>query len=149
LSNIDSGLPGTQQLLFPQQIDFSASDFSLVQELMPTLISLGFSIQVLSGFSAIISGVPSEVRVGEEKEVLLDLIHDFHEMRGERSLTPNEKAAVALAKRTAIPRGKKLSQLEMDKLIDELFACDQPMMCPQGKPTLKYISLDEIRLRFK
>lgn len=149
LSNIESGLPGTQQLLFPQQIDFSASDFSLLQELMPTLVSLGFSIQILSGFAAIISGVPSEVRVGEEKEVLLDLLHDFHEMRGERSLSPHEKAAIALAKRTAIPRGKKLSQLEMDKLIDELFACDQPMLCPQGKPTLKYISLDEIRLRFK
>lgn len=149
LNNIQSGLPGTQQLLFPQQIDFSASDFQLMQELMPTLTGLGFSIQTLSGYAAIISGVPSEVRVGEEKEVLLDLIHDFNDLRGERSLNPQEKAALALAKRTAIPRGKKLSQIEMEKLVDELFACDQPMLDPQGKPTLRYISLDEIRLRFK
>ena len=35
-----------------------------------------------------------------------------------------------------------------EKLVDELFACDQPMTDPKGKPTLRYISLDEIRLKF-
>ena len=148
LSSIESGLPSSQQLLFPQQIQFSATDFQLVQELLPQIIHLGFSVQLLSGFSAIISGVPTEVRVGEESDVLLDLIHDVHEMRSDRRLNPKEKVALALAKRTAIPRGKKLSQIEMEKLVDELFACDQPMTDPKGKPTLRYISLDEIRLKF-
>lgn len=149
LANIKSGLPSTQQLLFPQQVEFSASEYQLAQELLVTLINLGFSIQLLSGFSAMISGVPAEVRVGEEKEVLLDMIHDFHEMRSERQLNPQEKASLALAKRTAIPRGRKLGQFEMEKLIDELFACDQPMLDPQGKPTIRYIALDEIKLRFR
>lgn len=149
LANIKSGLPSTQQLLFPQQVEFSASEFQLAQELLLTLVNLGFSIQLLSGFSALISGVPAEVRVGEEKEVLLDLIHDFHEMRSDRQLNPQEKASLALAKRTAIPRGRKLGQFEMEKLVDELFACDQPMLDPQGKPTIRYIALDEIKLRFR
>lgn len=149
LENLDSGLPSSQQLLFPQQVEFSATDFQLLKEILPQMVSLGFSLQLFSGFSVMISGVPSEVRVGDEVDVLRNLIEQVFEMRSDKKLSIKEKVALALARRTAIPRGKKLSQLEMEKLVDELFACEQPILDPRGKPTIQYISLDEIRLKFR
>ena len=44
---------------------------------------------------------------------------------------------------------KKLTQLEMETLFDQLFACEQPYADPLKKPTITYLPLDEIRSRFR
>jgi DNA mismatch repair protein MutL len=44
--------------------------------------------------------------------------------------------------------GKKLSQEEMNALVNSLFATKSPYTCPHGRPTLVRISLDELGRRF-
>jgi DNA mismatch repair protein MutL len=53
-----------------------------------------------------------------------------------------------MAMRLAIPRGKRLSPAEMEQLVDRLFACNAPFTDALGRPTLVYLSLDEIAQRF-
>ncbi|HKK25883.1 MAG TPA: hypothetical protein VJ941_09660, partial [Gracilimonas sp.] len=60
-----------------------------------------------------------------------------------------EKLAIAFASKAAIPRGKKLSQEEMESLVDQLFACEQPYLDPLKKPTISYIPMDELQARFR
>ena len=45
-----------QQLLFPRTIEFSASEYSLLQDLMPDLARLGFDIEPFGGNSVIVRG---------------------------------------------------------------------------------------------
>ncbi|MFU8858913.1 MAG: DNA mismatch repair endonuclease MutL [Cyclonatronaceae bacterium] len=144
-----SGLPSTQQLLFPQSIDFSASDFTLLKELHPAFQKMGFNIQLLSGNSAIVSGVPADIKMGNEKHVIESILQQYQNFSSSVRMGNTEKLALALANKTAIPRGKRLSEAEMEILIDQLFACEQPYFDPLNKPAIIYIPLEEIKDRFR
>ncbi|MCH8567746.1 MAG: DNA mismatch repair endonuclease MutL [Balneolales bacterium] len=142
-------LPGTQQLLFPQTIDFSASDFAILTEALPTLKKIGFNIQLLSGNSALISGVPADLKMGDEKPILESILHQYQHYSGPVKLTHREKLVLAFASNAAVPRGKKLGQQEMEALVDQLFACDQPFKDPLNRPTVVFIPLDDIQKKFR
>jgi len=149
LQAAESGLPSTQQLLFPQTLEFSATDFALLKELHPTIQKMGFNIHLLSGNSAIVSGVPADIQMGNEKNVLESILEQYQSLSGKVKLKERERVALALASKTAIPRGKKLTDIEMDTIIDQLFACEQPYFDPLNNPTIIYLPLDEIANRFR
>lgn len=149
LGATEESLPGTQQLLFAQTIEFSATEFSLLKELHEIIQRMGFSIQLLSGNTAIINGVPADIDIGDEREVLKSMLQQYRELDKSPKLDARKKVAIAFASRTAIPRGRALSETEMEMLIDQLFACEDPYQDPLQKPTLIYMSMDEIRKRFR
>lgn len=149
LQAAESGLPSTQQLLFPQTIEFSATDYALLKELMPIIKKMGFNIQLLSGNTAIVSGVPSDLKIGNERDVLDSILRQYQELSAKFKFDAREKVAMAFASKTAIPRGRKLSDVEMETLIDQLFACENPYFDPLNKPTIFYIPLEEIASRFR
>lgn len=149
LGATEEALPGTQQLLFAQTVEFSAADFSLLEELLPILQRMGFSIQLLSGRTAVINGVPADIDVGNEQTVLPQMLQSYREL--DRTVEPDarRKIAAAFSARTAIPGGKRLLAVEMEMIVDQLFACEDPYRDPFGKPTLTYLPLEEIARRLK
>ena len=149
ISATEESLPGTQQLLFAQTVELGASEFSLLKELLPIIQRMGFSIQLLSGNTAIINGVPADIDIGDERAVLRDMLQQYRDLNQKLKLEAREKVAIAFASRTAIPRGKRLSETEMEMLIDQLFACSEPYIDPLKKPTLMYLSMDELKNRFR
>lgn len=149
LSATESGLPSTQQLLFSQTIEFSASDFTLLKELHPIIQRMGFNVQLISGNTAIMQGVPADINVGDEQQVLRDILNQYRELDRNMRLDARRKLAIAFAQKTAIPRGKALTDMEMETLIDQLFSCEEPYLDPIKKPTLHYMPLDDIRARFR
>lgn len=149
LSATEEAIPSTQQLLFSQNIEFSASDFSLLEELHPILQRMGFNVQLLSGNTAMVSGVPADIDIGDEQSVLKSMLYQYRELEGKVELDERKKLAIAFASKTAIPKGKKLTDMEMENLLDQLFACDEPYKDPLHKPTLEYIPLEDIESRFR
>ena len=145
----EEALPSTQQLLFAQTIELSASDFTLLKELHPIVQRMGFSIQLLSGNTAMINGVPADIDIGNEQEVIISMLHQYQDLSQKINLEVRERLAIAFATKAAIPRGKKLKNEEMEALVDQLFACEQPYLDPLKKPTIVYLSLDEIESRFR
>jgi len=149
LTATESSLPSTQQLLFAQTVDFSASEFSLLDELHPIIQRMGFNVQMMSGNTAMISGVPADIDIGDEQSVLKSMLQQYRELEGKLELDARHKLAIAFASKTAIPKGKKLTDMEMENLVDQLFACEEPYIDPLKKPTIVYIPLDEIQGRFR
>lgn len=145
----EEALPSTQQLLFAQTLELSASDFTLLKELHPIVQRMGFSVQLMSGNTAMINGVPADIDIGNEQEVLVSMLHQYQELGQKINLEARERLAIAFAAKAAIPRGKKLSYEEMEAMVDQLFACEQPYLDPLKKPTIVYLSLDEIQSRFR
>lgn len=145
----EEALPSTQQLLFAQTLELSASDYTLLKELHSIIQRMGFSVQLLSGNTAMINGVPADIEIGNEEEVLISMLHQYQELGQKIKLEAREKLAIAFASKAAIPRGKKLSREEMESIVDQLFACEQPYLDPLKKPTISYIPLDEIQSRFR
>lgn len=149
LSATESSLPSTQQLLFAQTVELSASEYSLVEELHDIIQRMGFNIQLLSGKSVLISGVPADIDVGDEQTMLKSMLGRYRELEGEVQLDERRRLAIAFASRTAIRKGKKLADEEMENLVDQLFACKEPYRDPLKKATIIYIPLEDIEARFR
>lgn len=144
LLSAQQSIPSSQQLLFPLTISLSATDFSLLKELHQPILDLGFDISLLSGNTILLNGVPSDIAAGEEHKLIENILQYYHELGGRLRLEVRERLALAFAWRTAIPKGKKLSPSEMESLVDQLFACDQPFVDPSNKPTVVFMTLDEL-----
>lgn len=149
LKSSESQLPSTQQLLFPQTLEFSASDFELLKDLLSIVERMGFSVELLSGKTAVLSGVPADLETGDEKDLLHSILRQFQDINDQSIRDPRQKLAIAIAQRLSIKGGKKLGEREMEHLVDELFSCDKPYVDPLNRPTIAYISLEELATRFR
>ncbi|MDX1639208.1 MAG: DNA mismatch repair protein MutL, partial [Balneolaceae bacterium] len=127
----------------------SATDFSLLKELHGIMQRMGFNIQLMSGNTAMINGVPADIDIGDEQSVLKSMLHQYQNLEGKMDLDERHKLAVAFASKTAIKKGKRLTNEEMEGLIDQLFACGEPYKDPLQKPTIVYIGLEDIESHFR
>ncbi len=137
-----------QKLLFPQKITLNYEDFMVFKEIQDVLKKIGFSIKVFSGTTIVIEAMPSDVKVGRESQILLDII-DYYKNEPLTDFDHLEKVAAAYACKNAVKSGEKLSQAEMQNLIDQLFACETPFFCPHGRPVIVTIDLEELDRKFK
>ncbi len=137
-----------QKLLFPQKLTLNYDDFMVFKEIKEVLNKIGFSIKVFSGTTIVIEAMPSDVKVGRESQILLDII-DYYRNEPLHQFDHLEKVAAAFACKNAVKSGEKLSQAEMQNLVDQLFACETPFFCPHGRPVMVTIDLDELDRKFK
>jgi DNA mismatch repair protein MutL len=148
LENFGNALPSSQQLLFPQTIALSPSDFALVTELMPNLERLGFDMKPFGRNTVVIEGIPADVRVGSEEKILQDLLDEFRNNEHETKMEVRDNLAKSFACKAAIKAGDRLNVAEMISLIDQLFATTMPYVCPHGRPVVLKIAIEELDRRF-
>ncbi|MGB3466243.1 MAG: DNA mismatch repair endonuclease MutL [Cyclobacteriaceae bacterium] len=134
----------SQHCLFPQAIDLSMSDFALVMELKEEITAIGFNFELFGEQTILVNGIPSDLNGGNEKEIFEGLIEQFKRNKSELSVSNVENLARAISKRAAVKINSVLQREEIDSLIDQLFACDQPNYTPGGQPTFVILSLDKI-----
>ena len=139
----------SQQLLFPQTLEFAANDSALVHSLLSELKDLGFDIEEFGKNTFVVHGAPPILKDADTKQSLERILEEFKHNQSELKLSNTENLARAMAYNAAVKSGTTLSAEEMKNIIDELFACAQPYASPSGKPTLTTFSLDDLEKRFK
>ncbi len=137
-----------QHLLFPQTITLAMDDFLVFKEIMPLLQKIGFGVKAFSGTTIVVDAIPSDVKVGRETQVILDII-DFYKEGEDKNLNQSDRMAAAFACKNAIKSGEPLNQAQMHAVVDQLFACESPYFCPHGRPVIVTIELDEFDRKFK
>ncbi|NOS55950.1 MAG: DNA mismatch repair endonuclease MutL [Cyclobacteriaceae bacterium] len=142
------GTPGaSQQTLFPQTITFGAADFALLMEMEKEILALGFRFEIFGKNALLVTGTPADVP-GGEIELLEGLLEQFKKNQQELQLPINENLAMAFAKRTSIKAGQKLTLEEMNRLVERIFACQNPNYSPEGKPTFFTFDSSKIESHF-
>jgi DNA mismatch repair protein MutL len=138
----------SQQLLFPLVLNFSSNEAELLNGILPDLHALGFEIESLGKGTFGVNGIPPELK---ENEVQLSLDKMLNELRQQGELRTGKKEFLArlLARNMSVKTGEKLTEEEMQHIIDELFACELPYHSPGGKPTLITFTLEELAKRFR
>jgi len=111
------------------------------------LKNLGFEIKIFSDTSIVLEGIPSDVKLGNEQNILKEIIYDIRNNR-EPEIDKKDYLARTFACKAAIKFGDILSPKEMITLIDQLFATEIPYVCPHGRPVLIKISIDELDKKF-
>ncbi|MEO6902975.1 MAG: DNA mismatch repair endonuclease MutL [Bacteroidia bacterium] len=149
LNSMETQKAVIQQELFPKTIELNTSDFELVRELKEEIKALGFDISEFGKNTYIINGVPSDTINRESTRILEELIENYKQTLQELKSSTRETIARSMARGMAIKMGNRLTQEEMNNLIDELFACQMPYSAPNGKPTISTISIEDIDKRFK
>ncbi|NVJ84932.1 MAG: DNA mismatch repair endonuclease MutL [Algoriphagus sp.] len=138
----------SQQSLFPPVVELSPGDFELVSGLMPELHSLGFMISVFGNQAVVIQGVPADIQVRNEKELFEGLIEQFKNFKNELSLETRENLARSLARKSSLKKGQKLNDQEMETLVGQLFACQNPNYGLSGNKTFVKLDLSSIHSFF-
>ena len=148
LANFNNSLPSTQQLLFPETVELTASDYSLVRELLPDLERLGFDMKLFGKNTVVIDGIPGDVRIGNEREILKDILDDYRTNDQSVKIDVRDAVAKSFACKAAIKAGDRLTTHEMVALIEHLFLTKMPYVCPHGRPVVVKIALEELDRRF-
>ncbi|MBK8922481.1 MAG: DNA mismatch repair endonuclease MutL [Saprospirales bacterium] len=139
----------TQQALFPKKIELAPADAALLRDILPEVNLLGFDIAEFGGNTFIIHGAPSDMGSGLTEEILLERLLTQYKNNLELELGVQENLARSMARSAALKRGQPLSVLEMQDLIDHLFACSAPFRSPAGRTCFITFELDELQKRFQ
>jgi DNA mismatch repair protein MutL len=134
----------TQQSLFPGTIEVTPGDAVMLQELLPYFQRMGYSIEPFGKTTFVIQGTPADVETGDEKAVIEAILEQYKHFSSELKLSNREKLLRSVAWQQAIKPGKLLTQLEMQTLINDLFACQTPNAAPNGKPTYTTFRREQI-----
>ena len=148
IKNFALGKGATQQLLFPETLDFTTADAELLNELQLEIKTLGFDFDKMGKSSFVVSGVPTELKEQDIKKTIEGLLEQFKLNESELKLKKHENLAISMARSASIRSGKKLSYEEMKALVDQLFACEMPYSLPNGKPTIITLNLDDLNQQF-
>ncbi|NBA76140.1 DNA mismatch repair endonuclease MutL [Emticicia sp. ODNR4P] len=135
----------SQQLLFPSTIKLTPADFHLLVEIQDEVRNLGFDLSVIGHDSFIVNGIPADSPDENEQALIEGLLEQFKRNESELHLDRVENLARSMAKRSAGRFGmSRLSNQEMNTLVEQLFASSNPSYSPSGELTMKILGLAEI-----
>ena len=138
----------SQQVLFPEIIEFTPSEQVLLPGLLEDLRYMGFDLSDLGGGSYSINGLPSGLENVDMVRLLHDLVAGVMEIGLDAHDQVASSLALSMAKASAIQVGKSLSAEEMDDLLASLFSSSDINLTPDGQTILSIISDDELAKRF-
>ena len=148
LKELENHSGTSQQELFPQPLTLNANDASLLKEMLPELENIGFVLEQANPTTFMINGTPSDA-AGCDAVALLEQILDNYKLnRTDLQLDRKLSLAKTLAGQLSIKPMTKLTETEMQSLVDQLFACNVAEVAPNGKKTYIIVSLDELEGRF-
>ncbi len=149
LKALEEHQPLAQQSLFPESIRLNAADYQVCLEMMPPMEQLGFDIRDFGNNSIVVHGFPAEMKPTDAGETIELMIEQYKTMQGLDDTQYAERVSRAAAKASAVQYGKQLNDIEMQKLIDQLFACANPNHTPSGSLIVRIMDLQELDAHFK
>ncbi|HLG62706.1 MAG TPA: DNA mismatch repair endonuclease MutL [Ktedonosporobacter sp.] len=123
-------------LLEPVLIEMKRHQADLLEQRLPMLRSLGLECERFGGRSFLIRSIPS----GEGQEQLVAHLHELAETAAEDSIDWEDHLLISLACRSALRRGRELSNGEQRTLLNALANVAAPAVCPHGSPVLLHYS---------
>ncbi len=138
----------SQGLVSGAAVYLSPSQATLLEANQGLLEQLGFRVEAFGPNGFIIRAVPAIVAKIDPAQALVGALTD---LESEKSPLAEEVEAILVrrvCKTAAIKAGQTLSRPEMEALILQLEACDNPHTCPHGRPTMIHLSAATLARQF-
>ena len=112
---------------------------------------LGFNIENFGGREYAMRAIPVDLFGCEsEKDMFIQILDELsHETNLDRTPDVINYKIASMACKASVKGNTKMSVLEMEALLDELLALDNPYNCPHGRPTIISMTKYEIDKKFK
>lgn len=137
-----------QGVLFPEIVQFPASEVAMLESILDDLSAVGFELTSLGGGSYAINGVPAGIEGLNPVELVRNMVHTALEKGSDVKEEVQSILALTLARAAAIVYGQVLGNDEMAALVDSLFACTSPNYTPDGRIVLATLKEEEIEKLF-
>ena len=144
---MENNVEASQQELFPQHITLSANDASLLREIKNDLEKIGFRIQQMNNVTFVINGTPADSKSNDAVSLLEKILDMYKTNLVDLKLDKKLNLANSLASQLAIKSGQTLNAIEMQDLIDRLFACAVSEVSPDGKRIYTILNVNELKTR--
>ena len=148
LLEIDSNADGIQSLLYPETLSLEAQEVAMLYDLRDEFLAVGFDFNFDNFKSPVLKGIPPYLDKDRSMDVILDILGCYKQEYGNIQSSIKDILAKSLSRNEAIKAGRKLSEKEMETLIDSLFATKEPNYSPDGKPTIVVVPIEEIEKKF-
>ncbi len=149
--SLAAATPPSQVLLSPLLLDLSPAERLRLLELVPALEPCGFGLTVLSGQTLALTAVPAVLSAGQAEALLAALADGSpagEPSDGGLGFRVLDALAASLACKAAVKMHHPLSPPEMESLLTELFAAEQPYACPHGRPIVLQMTDSDLERRF-
>lgn len=134
-----------QSLLFAERVVLSADDVELLEQHAAKFLALGFDFEVVDQNTVEFSSLPADVSVGELSDVLYDLIDSLRDGSALPEQQRKEQLAAVLSRCSGV---KKLSQGEVEAVLESLEGCRECSLTYDGRPVMRLIEPSEIKALF-
>ena len=131
-------------LLEPVLVEMKRYQAELLEQRLPMLSNLGLECERFGGRSFLIRSVPA----GEGQEQLAAHLQELVEVAAEDDTEWQDRLLISLACRSALRRGRELSEGEQRTLLKALAKVSAPAVCPHGSPILLHYSRAFLMDRF-
>lgn len=138
----------SQQVLFPEIVEFTPAEAAMLPALLDDLRFIGFDLSNLGSDNYAVNGLPAGIENLDPVALVKEIVDRAIETGCEVHEEICHAIALSLAKAAAIPPGKPLSTEEMDHLIASLFSCPDSNLTPDGKTIISLLTDEELERRF-
>ena len=137
-----------KQMLIPLMFDFSVEEAAEVRNNLEKFEELGIIFEEFGDNSYVVREFPGWIEEDEEQmikiiveKVLRNNNITFNELR-------NDVIAMASCK-MSIKANQVLTDVEMNKVISDLYECKNPFTCPHGRPIITKMEKKDLEKMFK
>ncbi|MDR0737717.1 MAG: DNA mismatch repair endonuclease MutL [Prevotellaceae bacterium] len=134
----------SQQQVFPESVELRPEDYLLLEPVFDELRLLGYDMAALGNHTIAINGLPPDLAGVDMQEWIQTLLEELHHIAAQLKEHRQTTLAASLAKTAAGYAAETLKPEEAQALIDRLFACETPSICPAGKPVMHIIPIEEL-----
>lgn len=139
----------SQKVMFPEVVQFTATEDLMAQKIMSDLEGLGFELTDLGARNYAVNAIPAGLEGINPIEMIRDMVVTAMEKGAGLRDEINEALALSLARNAALPYGQVLGNNEMENLVNALFACPNVNYTPNGQKILVILSQDELEQQFR
>ena len=137
-----------KQMLIPLMFDFSVEEAAEIRNNLEKFEELGIVFEEFGDNSYVVREFPGWIE--EDEEQMIKII--VEKVLRNNNITFNElrNDAIAMAScKMSIKANQVLTDVEMNKVISDLYECNNPFTCPHGRPIITKMEKKDLEKMFK
>ena len=129
--------------MFPKELELSTKQLALFDDFEDNLKAMGFILERLNNKLMII-GIPSFCDDRQVEQLFDEVLTSSDSSEDLESFSQADYIAKLMSRSLAVDSNKPLSTIEQQVLVDDLFACKEPLTSPFNRKI--FITLDKEEL---
>lgn len=139
----------SQQLLIPQMVRLTATEFDTWLENLERFEQLGYEMEEFGSYTVCIRAVPSVLGEPQNEGFLHDAIDALQRSRSATTPELKRENIIQSACKSAVKAGNVLARSEIEALLDGFTKTGVALTCPHGRPVMIRLTKRDFEKMFK